>query len=250
MTVTTAGLDLDTLKLMLEALGDFVAAELPESRILELDHEDRCPEDTVRAMSGDALGVQLVFIPEEYGGLGGSSFDSYRICERMARFDVGLGTSVFATFLGSDPILMGGTEEQKKEWLGRIADQGLLFAYGATEPEAGSDLGAMTTTAVPVEGPDGQPAYAITGRKQWISNGTIADAYTILAMAPGGPSWFVVQKGAEGFSSAPPRTSTASGSPTRRRCSSTTSWCRRRTWSASSRAAGSCRRSRSSATPG
>ena len=53
---TTAGLDLDTLKLMLEALGDFVAAELPESRILELDHEDRCPEETVRAMSGDALG--------------------------------------------------------------------------------------------------------------------------------------------------------------------------------------------------
>ncbi len=123
----------------------------------------------------------------------------------MARFDIGLGTSVFATFLGSDPILMGGTEEQKKEWLGRIADQGMLFAYGATEPEAGSDLGAMTTTAVPVEGA-GRPARrtAITGRKQWISNGTIADAYTILAMAPGGPVWFVVEKGAEGFSSAPP----------------------------------------------
>jgi alkylation response protein AidB-like acyl-CoA dehydrogenase len=204
MTSTTAGLDLDTLKLMLEALGDFVAAELPESRILELDHEDRCPEETVRAMSGDALGVQLVFIPEEYGGLGGSSFDSYRVCERMARVDIGLGTSVFATFLGSDPILMGGTEEQRKDWLGRITEQGIVFAYGATEPEAGSDLGAMTTTAVPVVGPDGQPAYRITGRKQWISNGTIADAYTILAMAPGGPSWFVVEKGAEGFSSAPP----------------------------------------------
>ena len=85
MTATTAGLDLDTLKLMLEALGDFVAAELPESRILELDHEDLCPEDTVRAMCGDALGVQLVFIPEEYGGLGGGAFDSYRVCERMAR---------------------------------------------------------------------------------------------------------------------------------------------------------------------
>jgi alkylation response protein AidB-like acyl-CoA dehydrogenase len=202
------GLDLQTLNLMLEALGDFVDAELPESRILDLDHEDTCPEDTVRAMCGDALGVQLVFIPEEYGGMGGGAFDSYRVCERLARVDIGLATSVLATFLGSDPILMGGTEEQRKEWLGRIADQGMVFAYAATEPEAGSDLAAMTTTAVPLEGgddgSDGPRSYRITGRKQWISNGTIADAYTVLAMTPGGPSWFVVERGAEGFSSAPP----------------------------------------------
>ncbi|MGZ4601965.1 MAG: acyl-CoA dehydrogenase family protein [Kineosporiaceae bacterium] len=199
------GLDLSTLTLMLEALGDFLAAELPEGRMLELDHEDRCPEDTVRAMSSDALGVQLAFIPEEYGGLGGGAFDTYRICERMARVDIGLGTSLFATFLGSDPILMGGTEEQRKEWLGRIAEQGIVFAYGATEPEAGSDLSALATVAVPLIDDSGTPtAYRITGRKQWISNGSIADAYTVLAMAPGGPSWFVVERGAEGFSSAPP----------------------------------------------
>jgi alkylation response protein AidB-like acyl-CoA dehydrogenase len=197
--IRTEGLDSDTLKMMLEALGDFVEAELPESRMLELDHEDVCPEDTVRAMCSDTLGVQLAFIPEEYGGMGGNAFDSYRICERMARVDIGLGTSVFATFLGSDPILMGGTEEQRKEWLGRIAEEGILFAYAATEPEAGSDLGAMTTKAVPVDG-----GYRLTGRKQWISNGGIADAYTVLAMAPGGPSWFLVERGAEGFSSAPP----------------------------------------------
>ena len=198
----TEGLDLGTLNLMLEALGDFVAEELPESRMLELDHEDTCPEETVRAMCSDALGVQLVFIPEEYGGMGGSAFDSYRVCERMARFDIGLGTSVFATFLGSDPILMGGTEEQRKEWLGRIAEHGIVFAYGATEPEAGSDLAAMSTLAVPLDG--GAGGYRITGRKQWISNGSIADAYTVLAMAPGGPSWFIVERGTEGLSSAPP----------------------------------------------
>ena len=200
--VRAEGLDLGTLNLMLEALGDFVAAELPESRMLDLDHEDTCPEDTVRAMCSDALGVQLVFIPEEYGGMGGSSFDSYRVCERMARVDIGLGTSVFATFLGSDPILMGGTEEQRKEWLGRIAEQGTIFAYAATEPEAGSDLAAMSTVAVPLDG--GAGGYRITGRKQWISNGTIADACTVLAMAPGGPSWFIVERGTEGLSSAPP----------------------------------------------
>jgi alkylation response protein AidB-like acyl-CoA dehydrogenase len=195
------GLDLQTLNLMLEALGDFVSAELPERRMLELDHEDTCPEDTVRAMCSDALGVQLVFIPEEYDGMGGGAFDSYRVCERMARVDIGLATAVFATFLGSDPILMGGTSAQREHWLGRIAQEGIVFAYAATEPEAGSDLGAMTTTAVPSD--DGS-SYTINGRKQWISNGTIADACTILAMAPGGPSWFVVERGTEGLSSAPP----------------------------------------------
>ena len=197
------GLDLGTLNLMLEALDDFVATQLPEARMLELDRDDVCPEDTVRAMCGDDLGVQLVFLPEEYGGFGGGAFDSYKVCEKMSSLDLGLATAAFATFLGSDPILMGGTEEQKKEWLGRIAEGNFIFAYGATEPEAGSDLGALTTTATPIE-TDGQVSgYSITGRKQWISNGTIADAYTILAMAPGGPSWFVVEKNTPGFSSAP-----------------------------------------------
>ncbi len=198
------GLDVGTLNLMLEALGDFVVDALPEPRRLELDHEDVCPEDTVRAMSGDALGVQLVFIPEEYGGMGGGAFDSYRVCERMARFDLGLATAVFATFLGSDPILVGATPEQKETWLGRIAADGIVFAYAATEPEAGSDLGAMTTTATPVVEDGVVTGYRLTGRKQWISNGSIADACSVLALAPGGPSWFVVERGTPGFSAAPP----------------------------------------------
>src|SRR5512144_1699729 len=160
------GLDVGTLNLMLEALGDFVAEQLPEGRMLDLDHEDTCPEDTVRAMCSDALGVQLVFIPEQYGGMGGNAFDSYRVCERMAHVDIGLGTSVFATFLGSDPILMGATEEQKAQWLGRIAEQGIVFAYGATEPEAGSDLGALRTRATPVVEDGRVTGYLINGRKQ------------------------------------------------------------------------------------
>jgi alkylation response protein AidB-like acyl-CoA dehydrogenase len=194
-----AGLDADTLSMMLAALHDFVSHELPDSRMLELDHEDVCPEDLVRAMCGDQLGIQLVPIPEAYGGMGGGSFDVYRVCEQMARLDVGLATSVLATFLGSDPLFVGGTPEQKRTWLTRIADSGILFAYGATEPEAGSDLGALRTTAVPVVENDKIIGYRLTGRKQWISNGGIADAYTILALAPGGPSWFLLERGAEGF---------------------------------------------------
>jgi alkylation response protein AidB-like acyl-CoA dehydrogenase len=132
--------------------------------------------------------------------MGGGAFDSYRVCEHLARIDVGLATSVFATFLGSDPLMFGGTPEQKEKWLGRIAGDGIILAYGATEPEAGSDLGALTTTAIPT----GDNGYKINGRKQWISNGSIADVCTVLALAPGGPSWFVVEKGTKGFTSAKP----------------------------------------------
>src|SRR5205085_1075104 len=128
----------------------------------------------------------------------------YRVCEQMARLDLGVATSVLATFLGSDPIFVGATPEQKQTWLTRIAQQGILFAYGATEPDAGSDLGALRTVATPVERDGAIVGYRITGRKQWISNGGIADAYTILALAPGGPTWFVLEKGAEGFSSNKP----------------------------------------------
>ncbi|WP_156685535.1 acyl-CoA dehydrogenase family protein [Mycobacterium sp. Marseille-P9652] len=200
----TVGLDRETLDMMLDSLQEFVAAALPDERLLELDHEDVCPEETVRAMCGEDLGVQLVFVPEEYGGLGGGAFDSYRVCEKLARIDIGLATAVFATFLGSDPILIGATDEQRIQWLGRIAEEGILFAYGATEPDAGSDLGAMKTTATPVE-TDGQvTGYRINGRKQWISNGSIADVYSVLALAPGGPSWFVVERNTEGFSAAAP----------------------------------------------
>ncbi|GAA4607338.1 alkylation response protein AidB-like acyl-CoA dehydrogenase [Actinoplanes octamycinicus] len=202
--ITTTGLDPDTLAMMLSALDDFATGALPESRLLDLDHEDVCPEETVRAMCGEDLGVHLVFVPEEYGGLGGGAFDAYRVCERLARIDIGVATSVFATFLGSDPILVGATAEQRKEWLGRIAERGTMFAYGATEPEAGSDLGALTTTATPIETDGRITGYRLNGRKQWISNGSIADVTTVLALAPGGPSWFVVEKGTPGFTAAPP----------------------------------------------
>jgi alkylation response protein AidB-like acyl-CoA dehydrogenase len=145
------------------------------------------------------IGIQLLFIPEEYGGFGGGAFDVYCICEEMARIDLGVATAVLATFLGSDPIFVGATPEQKKLWLGRIADEGILFAYGATEPEAGSDLGALKSTAERVMEDGRVVGYKINGLKQWISNGGIADAYTILAATPAGPSWFIVEKGTPGF---------------------------------------------------
>ncbi len=193
------GLDAETLTMMLEAVRDYLTDAISEERQLELDHEDVCPEDLVRGMCSDQLGIQLLFIPEEYGGMGGGTLDVYRVCEQLARFDVGVATSVLATFLGSDPIFVGATPEQKRQWLTEIAERGVLYAYGATEPDAGSDLGALKTTATPVVTDGEVTGYRLTGRKQWISNGGIADRYTILAKAPGGPSWFVLERGTEGF---------------------------------------------------
>jgi alkylation response protein AidB-like acyl-CoA dehydrogenase len=189
-----------TLKLSLKSLKDFAKKRLPDEVLRELDDRDECPLEIVRHMcSPDKLGIQLLFIPEEFGGMGGGTFDVYCVCEEMARIDLGVATAVLATFLGSDPIFVGATPEQKKIWLTRIAEEGLLFAYGATEPEAGSDLGALRTTAERVTEGDRVVGYKISGNKQWISNGGIADAYTVLANTPSGPSWFIVEKGVKGF---------------------------------------------------
>jgi alkylation response protein AidB-like acyl-CoA dehydrogenase len=191
---------LKTLKLSLKSLREFAKKRLPDERLIELDERDECPTDIVRHMcSPDKLGIQLLFVPEEYGGMGGGTFDVYCVCEEMARIDLGIATSVLATFLGSDPITVGATPEQKRIWLTRIAEEGLLFAYGATEPEAGSDLGALRTTAERVIENGQIVGYTISGAKQWISNGGIADAYTILANTPGGPSWFILEKDLKGF---------------------------------------------------
>ena len=189
-----------TLKLSLKSLRDFAKKRLPDEKLLELDAADECPLDIVRHMcSPDQLGIQLLFIPEEFGGMGGGAFDVYCVCEEMARIDLGVATAVLATFLGSDPITVGATPDQKKTWLTRIAEDGLLFAYGATEPEAGSDLAALRTTADPVTQDGRVTGYKINGNKQWISNGGVADAYTVLANTPSGPSWFIVEKDAKGF---------------------------------------------------
>src|SRR5579863_2067053 len=194
-----------TLKLSVKSLKEFAKKRLPDDVLIDLDARDECPIDIVRDMcSPDKLGIQLLFIPEEFGGMGGGTFDVYCICEEMARIDLGIATSVLATFLGSDPITVGATPEQKKLWLSRIADEGLLFAYGATEPDAGSDLGALQTTAERVEEDGRIVGYRINGSKQWISNGGIAGAYTVLANTASGPSWFIVERGAPGFSQGNP----------------------------------------------
>lgn len=200
----TSAIDSETLEMTLDAIREFVTDALPDEKLLELDEKDEFPHELVKQLLGEGLGIHLVFIPVDYGGMGGGAFDVYRVCEQMARIDLGVATGVLATFLGSDPIRVGGTPEQQAHWMGRLAEEGLLMAYGATEPAAGSDLGALKTHAEPVQSNGDISGYRITGAKQWISNGGFADLYTVLAMAPGGPSWFVVERGTEGLSNGQP----------------------------------------------
>jgi alkylation response protein AidB-like acyl-CoA dehydrogenase len=200
-----AGLDEETREMILDTLRRYAEDRLTDEYLLELDHNDEFPREVLTELYDPMqLGLHLLFIPEEYGGLGGGAYDIYRVSELMAAIDLGIATGVLATFLGSDPIRVGATEEQKVDWFGRVAEESFLMAYGATEPQAGSDLAAMTTKAEQVQEDGEVTGYRINGRKQWISNGGVADLYSILALAPGGPTWFIVERGAEGFSTGKP----------------------------------------------
>ncbi len=194
------GLDNETREMVLDTLKKYAHDKLPPEYLIRLDHDDEFPAQVLQELyDPQSLGLHLVFIPEEYGGLGGSAYDIYRVSELMASIDLGIATGVLATFLGTDPITVGATPEQKKYWMTKIADEALLVAYGATEPQAGSDLGTLSSKAVPVMEDGKVKGYKLTGRKQWISNGGVAKLYTFLANAPGGPSWFIVEHDAPGF---------------------------------------------------
>lgn len=198
-------LDKETRDMVLETLKKYAERKLTLEYLLELDYKDEFPHQVLEELYDPSqLGLHLLFIPEEYGGLGAGAYDIYRVSELMASIDLGVGTGVLATFLGLDPITVGATPEQKEHWMGRVAEEGLLMAYGATEPQAGSDLAALTTKAIPVHENGTLTGYKISGRKQWISNGGVADLYTILANAPGGPSWFIVERDVPGFSHGKP----------------------------------------------
>ena len=195
-----AGLDDESLGFVLQTLKTVTDRRLDKDTRLHLDEDDVFPVDLVNEMLGPELGLHLLFLPEEVGGLGGGGRDLFRVSEEMARTDLGVATAFLAIALGVDPIIVGGTPEQKSHWLGRIGEEGLIVAYGVTEPEAGSNVARLKTEAVPVTDENGSvTAYRITGAKQFITNGGVAQIYTVLARTPGGPSFFVVERGTPGF---------------------------------------------------
>ena len=160
------------------------------------DRDGTYPMDAIG--KAHELGLLNVTIPEKYGGAGMTSVDEMIICEEMSRGDPGFGTASYHTMLASLPILTGGTEEQKEEYLGRVAS-GKLAAYCVTEPDAGSDVQSLSTEAVK----DGD-GYVINGNKAWISGAGYADWFFVLAYTDktagyGGLSGFIVDSDASGI---------------------------------------------------
>jgi len=194
------GLDAESRQMVIDTVHQLRERLLTKEIISEFDQKEIFPEETIRKMLGPEIGLQLLFIPEAYGGMGGGALDCCAVTREMSRICLGIATAFFAIQLGSDPLVVGGTEEQKSKWLGAIAEGKALVAYAVTEPNAGSNVTALTTKADPVRNEDGEiTGYKINGTKQFISTGGYADFITLLAKTPEGPTFFVVEKEAKGF---------------------------------------------------
>jgi alkylation response protein AidB-like acyl-CoA dehydrogenase len=140
-----------------------------------------------------------LFIEEQYGGFGGGVMETAIAMEELSRGCAGIALALGGTALGTYPIILYGNEEQKQRYLPDIASGKKLAAFGLTESNAGSDAAGIETTAVK----DGDH-YILNGVKQWITNGDVAEIYSVLAMtdkAKGarGSSVFIVEKGTPGF---------------------------------------------------
>jgi alkylation response protein AidB-like acyl-CoA dehydrogenase len=195
-----AGLDPDSLKMVLDTVAQLKKRLLTPERVREFDREEVFPEAVIREMLGPEIGLQLLMIPEAYGGLGGGARDSVAVVREMAKVCLGVTTAFFAIQLGADPIIVGATEAQRRKWLGKIAAGEALVAYAVTEPDAGSNVAALKTRAEPVADSSGRiTGYRISGSKQFISTGGYADFITVLAQAPEGPTFFIMEKDTPGF---------------------------------------------------
>ncbi|MCP4713792.1 MAG: acyl-CoA dehydrogenase [Deltaproteobacteria bacterium] len=164
----------------------------------ELDETGEFPWKVLKLLA-DA-GLFGVYIPEEYGGMGFGNFDNCLVVEELSKYCVGVSVSFAASGLGAYPILLFGSEEQKKKYLPDIAAGKKLGAFGITESGAGSDAAAIRTQAKR----DGD-SYILDGVKQWITNAGEAETYTVIAKTdkskgPRGASCFIVEKDTPGFS--------------------------------------------------
>ena len=194
------GLDQESRQMVLDTIAQLRKRLLTKEKILQYDREEIFPEETIREMLGPEIGLQLLMLPEAYGGMGGGTRDSCAVIREMAKICLGITTAFFAIQLGADPIVVAGTEEQKQKWLGAIATGEALVAYAVTEPDAGSNVVAIKTKADPVTNEAGEIiGYKINGSKQFISTGLYADFITVLATTPEGATFFIMEKGTEGY---------------------------------------------------
>jgi alkylation response protein AidB-like acyl-CoA dehydrogenase len=178
-----------------------LCAQIAREKILpvreKLDESGEFPWEIVKVFAeSDICGV---YIPEEYGGFGGGAMEMCVATEELSRVCGGISLAFAATALGTYPILLFGSDEQKRKYLPPIAAGEKLAAFALTEANAGSDAGAIETTAV-LDGDE----YVLNGTKQWITNGGEAEVYSVIARTKKGVgirgiSAFIVEKGTPGF---------------------------------------------------
>jgi alkylation response protein AidB-like acyl-CoA dehydrogenase len=172
--------------------------ERVEPRAAEIDASGEFPWDIKQLFAdNDLLGIPF---PAEYGGLGGSFVTYVKVVEEVAKACASSSLIIAVQELGALPILIGGTDEQKRRWIPDLASGAKIAAYALTEPGSGSDAAGSMRTKARREGDD----YVLDGSKIWITNGSVADIVTVFAVndptkGPNGISAFVVEKGAPGF---------------------------------------------------
>ena len=142
----------------------------------KLDEEGTFPKEICQ--KGWETGLMNCEIPEAYGGLGLTCLSHCLVLEEISFGCTGVNTTLAGNSLGVMPIIIAGTDEQKKEYFGRLLAAPIFAAYCCSEPDAGSDVAGMKTSFRKV-GDD----YVISGQKRWITNGGVADFYTVFARA-------------------------------------------------------------------
>ena len=169
----------DNVKMILQSVRRFCEAHVDPAR---MDAEQRIPDDVLAGMK--QLGLFGMSVPTEYGGIGLSTTAFARVIEEIASIDASLALTLGAhQSLGAMGILLFGTEAQKQRFLPRIATGERVAAFALSEPGAGSDAAGITTRAELDSSGEG---YRLTGVKSWVSNGAIADVFTVFARtAPG-----------------------------------------------------------------
>ena len=184
-------------QIMIRDLARKIAVEKIKPVAAQYDESEEFAWPVMKILAeSDLFGV---YLPEQYGGLGGGILDMCLVTEELSRACGGIALGYAGTGLGTLPILLHGSEEQKKKYLPDIASGKRLAAFCITEAEAGSDAGSIKTTARK-EG----NKYILNGTKQWITNAGEAEVYTVIALtdkAKGvrGASAFIVEKGTKGM---------------------------------------------------
>src|SRR5436189_2782089 len=185
----------DEQKGLRELAREFASNEI-RPKAAEYDESSTHPADVIA--KAHELGLMNVHVPEEYGGLGLGTFDGVLIGEELAWGCAGMAVSIVANGLGAAPVLIAGSDEQKQQWIAPLLDQPLLCSFGLTEPDAGSDVARMKSTAER-RGDE----YVLNGSKMFISNAghaawTVVFAVTDKSKGHRGLSAFVVPMDADG----------------------------------------------------